>query len=331
MADREWDRDRMRRWEDEDDEERGFRNRWREGRRGDFDYEDRFGREGDFRRGGYERQWDEGRGDWGEARYGGRGRTGGWGEEQYGMRGQGGRHGYGPQWSEGRGGWDEERSGMRGRGGRRGYERQWGEGRGDWGETRYGGRDEEQSGTRGRSGYGRQWDEGRGGWGEERFGARGRGGWENEEQDFGYGDYMDYDEPTSWTYTEEIWLIPGPFTGIGPRGYQRSDERIKEDICERLSQHGQIDASEVDLEVENGEVTLKGTVNSRREKRMVEDVAESVMGITDVRNELRLKERQQLQQGQQRQPGQHMEQGQTRQQMGQSQQEGQRHEDRENK
>lgn len=92
--------------------------------------------------------------------------------------------------------------------------------------------------------------------------------------------------PTTFTYTE-IWAIPGPYAGQGPRGYQRSDDRIKEDVCERLTQHGNIDATNIEVSVSNGEVTLRGTVENRDMKRRAEDAVESVSGVQDVRNELR--------------------------------------------
>jgi osmotically-inducible protein OsmY len=92
--------------------------------------------------------------------------------------------------------------------------------------------------------------------------------------------------PVSWTYTE-VWMIPGPHVGRGPNGYTRSDDRIREDICDRLTQHGLIDASQVDVAVASGEVTLRGYVPDRESKRRAEDVAESVFGVNDVRNELR--------------------------------------------
>ncbi len=84
------------------------------------------------------------------------------------------------------------------------------------------------------------------------------------------------------------WTRAGPHTGRGPRGYRRSDERIAEDVCERLTQHGQVDARDINVEVHDGEVTLRGTVAERRMKRLAEDVAESVTGVEDVHNELRL-------------------------------------------
>jgi osmotically-inducible protein OsmY len=84
------------------------------------------------------------------------------------------------------------------------------------------------------------------------------------------------------TYGEQ-----GRYAGRGPKGYQRSDDRIREDICERLTQHPEIDAVEIDIRVENGEVTLTGTVERRDEKRRAEDVAEGVSGVKDVHNQLR--------------------------------------------
>jgi len=80
----------------------------------------------------------------------------------------------------------------------------------------------------------------------------------------------------------------GPHTGKGPRGYQRSDDRIREDVCETLTHHSGIDASEIDITVSNGEVTLRGAVDDRSQKRMAEDVIENLSGVKEVRNELRV-------------------------------------------
>jgi len=84
---------------------------------------------------------------------------------------------------------------------------------------------------------------------------------------------------------------PGRFTGRGPKGYRRSDERITEDVSEQLTQHPEIDASEIEVKVEGGEVTIMGTIDSRQTKRMVEDVVESVSGVKDLHNQLRVKQR----------------------------------------
>jgi hypothetical protein len=87
----------------------------------------------------------------------------------------------------------------------------------------------------------------------------------------------------------EGWRVPGPHAGRGPRGYQRTDERIREEINERLTAHGLIDATEVECRVATGEVTLTGFVDSRAAKRAAEDLAEEVYGVREVHNELRVR------------------------------------------
>jgi hypothetical protein len=82
--------------------------------------------------------------------------------------------------------------------------------------------------------------------------------------------------------------VPGPFRGRGPRGYVRSDERIHEDVCERMTRHGQLDASNIEVEVKNGEVYLTGDVASRRAKRLAEDISDAVSGVKDVHNNLQI-------------------------------------------
>lgn len=76
-------------------------------------------------------------------------------------------------------------------------------------------------------------------------------------------------------------------TGRGPRGYQRSDERIREDLCERLMT-GWMNAEDVEVQVKGGEVTLLGTVERREEKRAIEDLAEGVLGVKEVHNQIRV-------------------------------------------
>jgi hypothetical protein len=75
--------------------------------------------------------------------------------------------------------------------------------------------------------------------------------------------------------------------GRGPKGYQRSDIRIREELCDRLMMSW-MDAENVDVQVRDGEVTLQGTVKSRDEKRAIEALAESVLGVKDVHNTLRV-------------------------------------------
>lgn len=87
----------------------------------------------------------------------------------------------------------------------------------------------------------------------------------------------------------ELWSErqeEGSHAGRGPQGYKRSDERINEDVCDVLTRHGQIDASNVIVRVEDGEVTLEGVVNSRQEKRVAVHAIEDLPGVKDVHNRL---------------------------------------------
>jgi len=89
----------------------------------------------------------------------------------------------------------------------------------------------------------------------------------------------------------------GPYSGRGPKGYQRSDDRIREDVNERLTDHPHIDASEIEVQVKNGEVTLSGTVDERQAKRLAEDIAESVSGVREVHNQIRVQQRETVSHG----------------------------------
>ena len=78
------------------------------------------------------------------------------------------------------------------------------------------------------------------------------------------------------------------FVGRGPKGYTRSDDRIREEICDRMTEDPALDASEIEVEVTEGEVTLSGSVTSREQKRHAEDIAERIGGVKDVTNQLRV-------------------------------------------
>lgn len=107
------------------------------------------------------------------------------------------------------------------------------------------------------------------------------------------------------------WVL-GPYTGYGPQGRIPSDQRIEDDVIDGLTQHGHLDARGIQVKVHDREVTLTGSVDSRQAKRLAEDIADSVNGVQDVHNELKI-------QGQQGQPGQ-TGQGQQGQQAGQGKQ-----------
>jgi hypothetical protein len=74
----------------------------------------------------------------------------------------------------------------------------------------------------------------------------------------------------------------------GPKGYTRSDERIREDISERLMLADGIDSSEVSISVKEGRVSLEGTVPTRSMKHQIEDLADYTAGVTEVDNRIRV-------------------------------------------
>lgn len=77
--------------------------------------------------------------------------------------------------------------------------------------------------------------------------------------------------------------------GRGPRGRGRSDARIHEDVCDRLTEASEVDAADIDVEVQGGEVALRGTVLDRGMRQRAEEIAEAVGGVAHVRNELRVR------------------------------------------
>jgi osmotically-inducible protein OsmY len=76
--------------------------------------------------------------------------------------------------------------------------------------------------------------------------------------------------------------------GKGPKGYTRSDDRIREDISDHLTQDYMVDASNIEVVVIDCECTLNGNVGTRDEKRRAEDIAERIMGVKHVQNNLRV-------------------------------------------
>jgi osmotically-inducible protein OsmY len=82
--------------------------------------------------------------------------------------------------------------------------------------------------------------------------------------------------------------LMGGHRGKGPKEYQRSSERIREDIYDRLSDDDHVDATHISVQVTGNEVVLTGTVSSREEKRHAEDLVESISGVRHVENRIRV-------------------------------------------
>lgn len=81
----------------------------------------------------------------------------------------------------------------------------------------------------------------------------------------------------------------GAFRGTRPRGYERSDERLRELACERLTE-ADIDASDVEVKVSQGTVTLEGSVPTRWMKHQAEDLIDDLGNVKDIQNRLRVRQ-----------------------------------------
>jgi len=102
-----------------------------------------------------------------------------------------------------------------------------------------------------------------------------RGGYSRARDDYDFRD--DYNRTREESYR-----------GRGPKNYQRSDERIREDVCELLTDDDYVDATEVEVNVGAGIVTLSGEVADRNQKRRAEDLVERIAGVREVQNNLRI-------------------------------------------
>lgn len=80
----------------------------------------------------------------------------------------------------------------------------------------------------------------------------------------------------------------GPFRGLGPKGWVRSDQAIRDELCESLARESWLDASDIEVEVRDGEITLLGRVPNREQKRIADHIAHSIPGVRDVHNRLTL-------------------------------------------
>lgn len=233
-----------------------------------------------------DRSWGAGGRDRGERYYG-----------DYGARnfGAGGPTGYpredylGDARRFGQGGYDrdrygEDRYGNQGRSGEDyGYDRSNRYYGAEWSDRdSYDARRADYGSQGGRYGQGR--DDYRGGYGEYGQRSSGRGSQFGGVRDTGFGD------PNPYVQAATDGERQGEHRGRGPSDYRRSDDRIREDVNDRLTDDAHIDASGIQVAVKDGEVTLTGTVDSRFAKRHAEDLAERISGAKHVQNNLRVRD-----------------------------------------
>lgn len=102
----------------------------------------------------------------------------------------------------------------------------------------------------------------------------------------GYAREGAWSDESDWSPEQESERAEG-YRGRGPKGYTRSDERLRETICERLTDDPRIDASDIEVDVQEQRVTLRGSVSDRRTKYAVEELVENA-GAREIDNNLRV-------------------------------------------
>lgn len=95
----------------------------------------------------------------------------------------------------------------------------------------------------------------------------------------------DYSLSADHDHDRRIYAAAASYRGAGPRGYNR-DERLREEVCECLKWSPDVDASEIEVHVRDNCVFLDGSVDSRHAKKIAEEIAEDIFGVSDVFNNL---------------------------------------------
>ncbi|MEO0033425.1 MAG: hypothetical protein RIS94_3183 [Pseudomonadota bacterium] len=126
-------------------------------------------------------------------------------------------------------------------------------------------------------------------WGDRQVGGYERG--EGYARDGGHRGFIERatDEVMSWWGDEDAARRrEADHAGKGPSDYTRSDERIREDANDRLTDDWRVDARSITVTVDKGEVTLNGTVPTRPEKHRAEECVERISGVRHVQNNIRV-------------------------------------------
>lgn len=280
-----------------------YRSRRQASEFGDYgDFEDYGGPQGNRGNRGYqgnqeargyggERGWEQGRGQRGY---------------QQGQQGQRGQQGFGSAdqqwlrraqqrepWQAGGSGHDAYFNDLRS------DTRYWTEPRDEWGESRPSGGSDRYAGRQPYAqSYGRDYpgtSAGTSGYDEE-LGYRSPRRWSDDDDDRDQGE----EHGALYNLGHRIGEAVSNFFGHDdddidkrnvPRGYTRTDERIRDQICERLTFTSGVDVGEVSVDVDKGKVTLSGTVHQRSQKYAIEDIADNTFGVTEVENNIRVEKR----------------------------------------
>jgi hypothetical protein len=116
-----------------------------------------------------------------------------------------------------------------------------------------------------------------------------RGGYQHTpiHRDIDYGIAGDLSGKANVPWPRDPAIEPAPdFSGRGPRGYQRSDDKILQDVVHVLTMHPWVDASEIEVKVRDGVICLQGIVQDRDQKHLAEEATSKISGVREVHNYL---------------------------------------------
>lgn len=85
-----------------------------------------------------------------------------------------------------------------------------------------------------------------------------------------------------------VWGGTGRIARRGSVGTSAADQRIQDDVCERLAQLPDLDPTDVVVMVHDGRVTLEGTIPAGYMHPRIADLANDVEGVVQVDNRVRV-------------------------------------------
>ena len=113
----------------------------------------------------------------------------------------------------------------------------------------------------------------------------------NDSDSYEFSGESEYSRERSDPYQMVDYMIDRglDYRGLGPKGFSLSDDRVRDDVSEILARDPSIDTGQIEIEVKDGVVFLKGRVDNRQIKRMAELMIEDLPGVNDVINQLRFR------------------------------------------
>lgn len=104
------------------------------------------------------------------------------------------------------------------------------------------------------------------------------------EDEYGMTREEDY-EDVDWSHDTRSESATEKHYGKGPKNWP-SDAKIQQRVSDRLFLSQEVDARNIEIEVKEGCVYLRGTVSDRRQKKAAERWIENILGVQDIQNEL---------------------------------------------